>query len=153
MSIVWKYLDKKSAVVNILKDYNSMQYIIDNTNKEIKEAEAELYGLKSAGFDDMPRTRNVKSNEDRVVKGIVAIDVMKERYRQALEYMNWLKPAWNELSNEEQYVLTEFYILEEEKQINAVYNVCEKFGIERSSAYNKKNRALQHLALLLYGKE
>ena len=39
-----------------------------------------------------------------------------------------------------------------QKQIDAVYNICERFNIERSSAYNKKNRALQHLALLLYGK-
>ena len=34
----------------------------------------------------------------------------------------------------------------------AVYTICEKYGIERSSAYNKKNRALNHLTVLLFGK-
>lgn len=42
--------------------------------------------------------------------------------------------------------------LGEARQTDAVGNICERFHIERSSAYNKKNRALARLALLLYGK-
>ena len=63
-----------------------------------------------------------------------------------------LQPAWDSLSEDERYVLEQFYGGEEEKQIDAVYNICEHLHIERSTAYNKKNRAVQHLALLLYGK-
>lgn len=64
----------------------------------------------------------------------------------------WFQPAWEALSEEERFVLQEFYLNVEHKQTEAVLNICERFNIERSSAYNKKNRALQHLALLLYGK-
>lgn len=32
-----------------------------------------------------------------------------------------------------------------------VYKYAEDFSVERSSAYNKKNRALDKLTLLLYG--
>ena len=35
MDIIWHYLDKRSAAVNALKDYSSMQYIIDHTDEEI----------------------------------------------------------------------------------------------------------------------
>ena len=31
-------------------------------------------------------------------------------------------------------------------------SICDYFSIERSSAYNKKNRALSHLVILLFGK-
>ena len=31
--------------------------------------------------------------------------------------------------------------------------ICDHFGIERSSAYNKKNRALDKLVTRLYGKD
>ena len=66
--------------------------------------------------------------------------------------MEWFQPAWDTLSDDERYVLEQFYLEEEDKQIDAVYNICDHFHIERSSAYNKKNRAVNHLTLLLYGK-
>ena len=87
-----------------------------------------------------------------IIAAIDEIDVLKERYRQAVEYMDWFKPAWMALSEDERYVLQTFYWNEDERQTDAVYDICDHFNIERSSAYNKKNRALQHLALLLYGK-
>ncbi len=152
MSIVWQYLDKKSAAVKVLKDYSSMKYIIDNTKEEINNIHDDMGSIGSPSFDDMPKAHNPKANEERIIKGIDAIDVLKERYRQAIEYMNWFKPAWEELSDDEQYVLTEFYINDDEVQTSAVYNICDYFSIERSSAYNKKNRALEHLTVLLYGR-
>lgn len=49
---------------------------------------------------------------------------------------------------DERYVLEQFYWHDEQD----IYALCEHFDIERSSAYNKKNRAVNHLTLLLYGK-
>jgi len=99
----------------------------------------------------MPHARNLQSAEDRILKGIEEIDVLKERYRQAVEYMEWFSPAWEELSRDEQYVLETFY-LQDDSRTGAVYDICDHFHIERSSAYNKKNRALEHLTTLLFGK-
>lgn len=65
--------------------------------------------------------------------------------------MEWFKSAWEALTGDEQYVLETFY-REEDYGSGAVYVVCDYFHIERSSAYNKKNRALDHLTTLLYGK-
>jgi len=36
MSIIWKYLDKRSAAVDALKDYGSMKFIIGHTDDEIQ---------------------------------------------------------------------------------------------------------------------
>lgn len=152
MSIIWKYLDKRSAAADALRDYNSMKFIISHTDDEIKAAYEKMSGVRSPQFDGMPHSHNPHAAEERIMKGIEKIDVLKERYRQASEYMAWFLPAWEELSEDERYVLEEFYIAEEEHQYDAIYRICEHFGIERSSAYNKKNRALQHLTVLLYGK-
>lgn len=35
---------------------------------------------------------------------------------------------------------------------DAIEEISERFCVERSSAYKKKDRALAHLALLLYGR-
>lgn len=151
MSIIWKYLDKRSAAVDALKDYKSMKFIIDHTDDEIKNTYEKMSGISSPQFDGMPHSNNPQAAEDRIIKGIEEIDVLKERYRQAMEYMAWFLPAWEELSEDERYVLATFYS-DEDSQTNAVYDICDHFGIERSSAYNRKNRALGKLVTLLYGK-
>lgn len=151
MSIIWKYLDKRSAAVDALKDYGSMKFIIDHTDDEIKAAYEKMSGVSSPQFDGMPRSHNPQAAEDKIIKGIEEIDVLKERYRQAVEYMGWFRPAWEELTEDERYVLETFYS-DVDSQTNAVYDICDHFGIERSSAYNKKNRALGKLVTLLYGK-
>ena len=66
--------------------------------------------------------------------------------------MEWFQPAWEMLTEDDKYVLTEFYWEYERKQIDTIGSICERFHIERSSAYKKKNRALEKLATLLYGK-
>lgn len=151
MSIVWKYLDKRSAAVDALKDYSSMKFIIEHTDDEIKAAYQKMGGVSSPQYDGIPHSHNPQAGEDRIIKGIEEIDVLKERYRQAMEYMEWFVPAWNELTEDERYVLEVFYS-EDERQTDSIYDICDRFHIERTSAYKKKNRALQKLVTLLYGK-
>ena len=153
MNIIWQYLDKRKAAENALKDYNSMQYIIDHTDEEIASVSDRMTSLGSPSYSDTPKSgSNPKGNEKRIIKAIDQIDVLKERYRQAVEYMSWFQPAWDALSEDEQYVLKTLCWCSDERQTDAVYDVCDHFHIERTSVYSRKNRAIQHLALLLYGK-
>lgn len=154
MNIIWQYLDKRGAAINALKDYSSMLSIIKNTSDEIKNVEESMVSLASPSFSDMPKgSRNLNATEDRILKGIDEIDCLRERYRQAQEYMAWFVPAWKALSEDERYCLkTVYWCDRDEKQIDLIMDICDYFGIERSSAYNKKNKAVDHLSLLLYGK-
>lgn len=152
MSIIWQYLDKRSATVNALKDYSSMKYIIDHTAEDIATLRSDLSAIGSPTFSDMPSGQhNPQSCEIRLTNAIDEIDVLRERYRQAKEYMEWFQPAWDSLSDDERFVLTEFYWREDEEHSYAIEDICEHFHFERASAYKKKNRALQHLTVLLYG--
>ena len=151
MSVMWKYLDKKNAAIQALEDFGDMQFIIENTPNEIKLAQDRMVGLGSPGMDGLPHAHNPKAGEDRLVEAIEKIDILKERYRQALEYMAWFKPAWGMLDEDEKYVLETFF-QENGYGMDAIGAICRHFGIEKNSAYKKKNRALDHLVLLLYGK-
>ena len=64
-----------------------MQFIIDHTDDEIKAAYQKMSGMSSPQFDGMPHSHNPQAGEERIIKGIEEIDVLKERYRQAMEYM------------------------------------------------------------------
>ena len=148
--ISWSFLDKKKASIDAIEAFDKMQFIIDHTDEDIINAQSKLYGLGGSGMDGLPHGHDVKAGENRIVSGIDEIDVMKERYRQAMEYMDWFKPAWEKLSEDERYVLEAFYMDGTE---NAAALISDYFRIERSSAYNKKNRSLDHLTMMLYGKQ
>jgi hypothetical protein len=152
MTIAWIYLDKKSAAVDALKDYASMDYIIKNSPDDLDEVRTRMTSVRSSASDGMPRTPDPHAGETRLAASLDEIDILKERYRRALEYMEWFRPAWDALNEDEQFVLSEFYRDDDGSRIDAIGNICDQFHIERTSAYKKKNRALERLSTLLYGK-
>jgi len=153
MNIPWMYLDKNNASIEALKDYRSMKSIISNTKAEIEAVRTGMIGLGSHSLSDLPKgTRDSAANENRIIRGMEEIDALKVRYQQAAAYMEWFQPAWSALAEDERVVLKLFYLQEDTNRIDAVMEICDHFCIERSSAYKKKDRALSHLSLLLYGK-
>ena len=87
MNMMWKYLDKRTAAIAALEDYEAMQFILRNTELEIQKNYEYMYGLRGLRCDGMPKGYNPQSNEDRIVGGIEANDVLRERYQQAKEYI------------------------------------------------------------------
>ena len=79
------------------------------------------------------------------------INVLKERYRQALEYMEWFGPAWDALTDEERYILETFFLTSETKA-EAVQVIGAELSIERSQVYYRKEKAVSRLSLLPFGK-
>lgn len=105
---------------------------------------------RSSVLNEMPKVHNHKAAEERLASCIDEIDVLKERYRQALEYMEWFKPAWETLDEDSRYILNEFFVRDISKT-EAILNISEQLHIERSWVYRKKEDALRQLTLLLYG--
>ncbi len=100
----------------------------------------------------MPHAYNPSAAEDRIINGIEEIDILKERYRQAMEYMDWFQPAWDQLTEEERYVLETFYGDGNTYGSSAASYIAEYLHIEQPTAYKRKNRALDRLTVLLFGK-
>ena len=148
----WNYLDKRDATIKVLKDYDSMKFIIENTSDEIKRVTDKAVSVGVPKYDDHVRSGNIHSGEDKMANIIEEIDILKERYRQAMEYMDWFQPAWEQLTEDERYVLESFYSDVNCYGSNAAYYIASHFGIEQSSAYKRKNRALDRLTVLLFGK-
>ena len=150
MNVIWMYLNKKDAAVNALKDYGKMKHIIDHTEEEIQRVYSRIAGVGSPAIEKMPSANNPQAGEDRMIKGIEEIDVLRERLRQAKEYMAWFKPAWSQLSEDERYVLDMFFM--GESQESGARMVAEHYSVDRSTAFRRKSRAVDHLAALLYGR-
>lgn len=151
MHFLLKYIDTRKAAINALEDYALMEQIIENTPEHTKQLENDLTALSSPKMDGMPKTRDPKAGEARIVNTLSEIDLAWERYKEAKAYMDWFLPAWAVLSDDERYVLETYFLTNGSKE-DAIGQIMERFYIERTSAHDKKSRALRHLASALYGK-
>jgi len=148
--IAWKYLDKQQAAVNAMKDFENMTCMITLTPDEIKTIEEDMVSPRGSNIDDMPHVSNLLSHEDMMISSISKLDVLNQRYQQAVEFMSWFKPAWDTLCEEERIILSEFYLVNG-KKTDAVGNLSERLYCGRSEVYRRKDKAVERFSALLFG--
>ncbi|MDF2672433.1 MAG: hypothetical protein K0R09_698 [Clostridiales bacterium] len=149
--IALTYIDKKSATIAAIKDYENMKLIISTTPQEIKEEYENMISINSPGFDDMPKVYNPHVGENKVVHAIDKIDVMFERYSQAVEYMEWFETAFLTLSEEERMVLKEFYMHGNQRS-GASARIEVKMNYSPRQVERLRQKSLERLMFNLYGR-
>lgn len=150
--ITWSYVDRRAAAINALRDYATMETIIDNTPDDLKAIKADVPGLSSPKLDGSRGCFNPHASEDQIIRHMERIDNRTRKYLQAKDYMDWFNPAWQALSDEERDVLEVCFLSGYESATDAIYEVQERLNVERSTAYNRRKTALDHLTSLLYGR-
>jgi hypothetical protein len=108
--IALKYINKNAATVAAIRDYENMRFIISNTPQEIKDVYEKISAPRTPKLSGMPSARNPQAGADKRSTQIDKLDILRERYSQALEYMAWFEPTWSSMTNSEQYILSEFYM-------------------------------------------
>lgn len=152
MTIPWIYINKRAATINALRDYPSMQRIIDSYYVDTAEIHEFLTAPGTASFVQPRKTPNPQTSENKLAKILDLIDIVDERYKQAIEYMAWFNPAWNALSEEDRYLLTEFFMCEDTSREEIIRAISNRMGYEKTALYSRRDKAIGKLALLLYGK-
>ena len=143
--------DAICCTIRALCNYDSMKFIISDTPRKIREIEDAAAAVHSPVIDGIPKIHNNNAHEEKLLHAIEITDVYAQRYCAAIKFLDWFEPAWQHLSEDDRFILHEFYMTGAQEKSIAVYTIMDHFSIERSSAYNKKNRAVQHLATLLFG--
>ena len=148
--ILYKYFDKRAAAEAVLKDYKNMQFILDNTDNEIAEKIDRMYSRGSSGIDGMPKAFNPGAFEDRIIGCFDDVKILEERYRQAKEYMYWVEPVWEALSNRERRLLDICYMRKKDLA-NVTDMLMDELCIAKTRSYYYKKEALDHFTILLFG--
>lgn len=149
--IVWKYIDTPGAAVAAIRDYNDMREIINITPQEIKDLHEGMVSPRSSRISGLPLARNPQAGEEKLVKSLDKLDVLQERYRQAVEYMSWFEPAWASLTDTEQRVLREFY-MGGSLRSGASARLEQELCYSEAQVERLRRRSLSRLSLLLFGK-
>lgn len=149
--IAWKYINKPSATILVLQDYTTMREIINITPQETKELYDRMFSPGSRTMTGLPASWNPQAGEERMINCLDTLDVIQERYRQAVEYMSWFEPAWATLSDVEQLVLREFY-MNDSLRSGATVRLQERLNFSERQIQRIKEKALRRLSTLLFGK-
>ncbi len=148
--IALKYINKNAATVAAIRDYNNMRFIINNTPEEIKNVYEKMCAPKTPKLSRMPSVRNPQAGGDKLAAQIDKLDILRERYSQAIEYMAWFEPAWSSLTDTEQHFLSEFYMSDNQKS-GATYRLMTELCYSESHVERLRSNALNHLRSMLFG--
>ena len=146
----WYRMDVKKATIQALLDYEKMLCIVKLTPDEIQTMEERMVSPINSTIGDSPRIRDPHGQELMVVNHLCWIELMQERYIQAVSFLQWFQPTWDVLSDEEQKVLHAYYISKKKKE--AINNLAKELYLTHVSLNRRKHRALAHLRILLFGR-
>lgn len=148
--IAWKYIDKTAATVAALRDYDNMRAIINNTPDDIKELREKMASPRTPRLTGMPLAHNPNAGENKITVHIDRLDILRERYNIAVEYMVWFESAWGTLTDREKHILRECY-MSESLRGGARLRLAEELSYTERHIDNLRDKALKRLRILLFG--
>ena len=138
----------KREAVDKLKNYEAHKLALESLPKEIRRLESSFAGIRSATTDGTPISGGGNTREDSMLSNIVHRDELKRRLKEARLWVSMVDKALAVLDDEEQLVLDRFYIHRTKGTVEAR---CESLNLEKSAVYDRRDKALRHFTLALYG--
>ena len=138
----------KREAIDKLKNYEAHREALENIPKEISRLASAYAGIRSATTDGTPISGGGNTREDSMLSNIVHRDELKRRLKEARLWVSMVDKALAVLDDEEQLVLDRFYI---HRAKGAVEALCECLNLEKSAVYDRRDKALRHFTLALYG--
>lgn len=139
----------KREAIDKLRHYEAHKQALECLPKEIRRLESAYTGIRSATTDGTPVSGSGGSTrEDVMLSNIVHRDELKRRQKEARLWVAQVDKALAVLDDEERLVLDRFYI---HRAKGAVEALCESLNLEKSAVYDRRDKALRHFTLALYG--
>lgn len=138
----------QTEAVEKLRRYDAMCRAVRNLPVELERLEAEYTALGSGLRIHTMGHRDARSQEDRLMDNLMTRQQLKWSLEQALSWTEVVNNALSALEPEERMILHRLYIL---PQTGALEQLTEKLGVEKTSIYRRRDKALHKFTLSLYG--
>lgn len=138
----------KAEAKEKLRRYDAMRLATINIPEEIERLELDAQSIRGAKLDTPVATGNGSRKEDALLNNIIQRQELAWTLQQA---QNWLKTtdrALTALTGEERLLLHRLYIYPEPGNLD---RLCRDLGVEVSSIYRRRDRALRHFTMAFYG--
>ncbi|MCI6574727.1 MAG: hypothetical protein MSC53_06155 [Arcanobacterium sp.] len=151
MHPMFDYLDYKKAAIAALQDYGNQAIILEHADDLASHTRQAMMTIHAPSYSGMPSAHNPRAAENKLVGQLSRLDELSDRKARAKSYMDWFNPMWEQLTDEDKFVLEAFF-LDGLTSEDAAMRVSEQFYVERKTAFQKKQRAITRLAKLLYAR-
>ena len=140
-------MDWKKEAVDKLRRYSAMRQAAESIPAEIKLLQADCTALRSPSF--AARVKGSGSGrEDALLNNMVKRQELAWNLKQVRQWLALTDRGLLALTPEERLVLQRMYLLPDK---GAVETLCEELGVEQSTVYRRRDQAIRHFTLALYG--
>ena len=138
----------KAEAKEKLRRYDAMRLATINIPEEVERLELDAQAVRSAKMDGDVVNGGGSKREDALLNNIIHRQELLWTLEQAQLWLKTTDRALSALSNEEKLILHRLYIYPE---IKALERLCAELGMETSSIYRRRDKALRHFTLAYYG--
>lgn len=139
----WKF-----EAVEKLRQYEAKKQSLKSIPEEIKRLESAMCSIRSATADGAPVSGGGSGREDMMLSNIVHREELDRSLEQTRMWVDLVEAGLEILSQEERLILERFYIRPEKGNVD---RLCSELGIEQSSVYRRRDKALRYFTIALYG--
>ena len=139
----WKF-----EAMEKLKMYEAKKLSLQSIPKEIKRLESAMESIRSATSDGTPVQGGGSGREDMYLSNIVQREELERSLEQAKKWVDLVDAGLEILGREERLILDRFYVNPAKGNVD---RLCGELGIEKSQVYSRKDAALRHFTICLYG--
>ena len=139
----WKY-----EAIDKLKQYAAKKQALRSIPVEISRLESAMKSIRSATADGTPVTGGGSGREDMMLSNIVHREELERALEQAQKWVDLVDAGLEILGEDERLILDRFYINPAKGNVDGL---CEELSVEKSQVYNRKDAALRHFTIALYG--
>ena len=138
----------KHEAIDKLKGYEAHKRALVNIPLEIRRLEDAFTGIRSATTDATPVQGGGSTREDELLSNIAHREELARTLRQAKAWVAMVDAGLAVLDEEERLTLDRFYIHRTKGNVD---RLCEELGVEKATVYRRRDSALRHFIISLYG--
>lgn len=138
----------KAEAKEKLRRYDAMRLATINIPEEIERLEIDAQSIRSVKFDSAPVCGGGNRKEEALLNNIIHRQELAWTLQQAQMWLKATDRALTALTGDEKLILHRLYIY---PQTGALEKLCKELGVESSSIYRRRDKALRHFTLAFYG--
>lgn len=138
----------KREAIDKLRCYTARQESLPRLEQEVHRLELEFASLKSASSGCTPVHGGTSRHEDALINNIALRAELEGAMKQTREWLSIVDGGLASLDEMERRILDCFYI---HSAKGSVERLCDELYIATATAYRRRDEALRHFTLALYG--
>lgn len=138
----------KDEAMEKLKRYSAMRQAAKNIPEQICMLEASALSLHSPSAPKVSGHSRVRSREDALINNLAQRQELEWSLARVQQWLAVMDRGLDALSNEEILILQRMYLYPER---GAVDRLCGELGVEQATVYRKRDKALRHFTVAMYG--